>query len=175
MAKSTTKPPAEGSGAARSAREATEGAPGLLRRLSGEHARISTLFERIIDGSESDARSELFDELEKELLAHGKGEEKVLYPTLRQHPELVEAVDLSLEVHRRIAQRLTELSRGDRRTPEWLGEIGRLRDDVGAHVEHEEQVIFPRAEQLVPRDRLDRLLEDHEREEARVHTDLDGS
>ena len=102
-------------------------------------------------------RAKLYPTIRSELLAHEKGELKVLYPALAEFPETAQ---ISAE-HARQASELeaaiAELDAFSFNSPSWKPSFDRLAGLVNAHVQREESDYFPKAQQALGLERTKQL------------------
>lgn len=137
-------------GAVKGAAKALAGYPGIFHHLAGEHAEVSTLMQRVAASSaDSDDRPELFAEIRRNLLAHAKGEEQEFYPVLKKFPEIESIVDECLREHKRIEEYLDQLHTADKTSNAWMQRFEEMMQTVQAHVEREENQLFPKAKDLL--------------------------
>lgn len=159
-------------GAAKGAAKALAGYPGIFHHLAGEHAEVATLMQRVSASSaDSDERPELFAEIRKNLLAHAKGEEQEFYPQLRKHAEIEPLVGECLREHTRIEEYLDQLNTADKTSNAWTQRFEEMMQAVEAHVDREENQLFPKAKDLldkqVAKDMESRYETVEEQEKAR--------
>lgn len=158
-------------GAGKGAMKALEGYSGIFHHLAGEHAEVSVLMKKVAGTTDAQEREKLFPEIRRNLLAHAQGEEEEFYPILREYPELQGSVDRCLAEHEEIETQLEALNSGDKSSRDWLDRFERLMGAVESHVEHEEQELFPRANDLLEsqqaKDMEERYEQVEEREKAR--------
>lgn len=125
------------------------GARGIFRQLREEHAQISTMMRRLAETEDGDDRRELFDELRRELLAHGKGEEREVYPVFEQFDDTADLVEELREDHGAMEENIERLRAMDADDEEWADAFEDLMHDVLDHVEVEENELFAAAERLI--------------------------
>lgn len=157
----------EVAGAGKGAAKALEGYSGIFHHLAGEHAEVSMLMKRVAGSTDAQSREKLFPEIRRNLLAHAQGEEEEFYPALRKYPELEAMVDKSLNEHREIEQFLEQLNAEDKSTKEWGDGFEQLMHAVEKHVDHEENQLFPKANDLVESDEAKEMEGRYERVEER--------
>jgi hemerythrin-like domain-containing protein len=127
--------------------------------LEKDHRRFEDLLrqgeqttERALKG-----RSELLDTLTAELNAHELIEEKILYPSLKSHPE---ARDIVLEGYQEhhiadvIVGELHELARDDEK---WGAKFKVLKESLEHHIQEEEGEMFRTARAIFSRDDLQQM------------------
>lgn len=112
----------------------------LLRR---QHEEIRTLFAKV-EKATGKARAEAFDELRCLLAVHETAEEEVVHPFARRtigNGDRI--VDARLKEEKEAKELLQQLEKIDIDSAEFDPMLARLRKDVEAHAEHEENVEFP--------------------------------
>lgn len=116
----------------------------VIEELTSDHREVDELFSRFEDtppGSEH--RKRLADEITIELVRHSVAEEQHLYPVVREHLEGGDALaDREIAEHGRIEQLLKDL---EGRAPDDLHFdrlMVKLRTEVRAHVDDEENHVF---------------------------------
>lgn len=166
-----SKAAAKAAGKLKGAAKAMSGYPGIFHHLAGEHAEVATAMKRISGSKEdSSAREEVFAEMRKNLLAHAKGEEQEFYPRFEQRPELEGLVRQCLEEHQRIESLLQTLNTGDKSTAAWSRQFEELKHVVEAHVDREENELFPRAKDAISSDEAREMQDRFERVEEQEKT-----
>jgi hemerythrin superfamily protein len=159
-------------GAGKSAVKALQGYPGIFHHLAGEHAEVAALMKRVAGTTDSETREELFPEIRRNLLAHAKGEEAEFYPPLRSFPDLEANVARALDEHQEIEQMLESLNVGDKSTGDWSKRFEQMMAAVEKHVDHEENDLFPKANDLIEskqaKEMESRFEEVEKREKARL-------
>jgi hemerythrin superfamily protein len=168
-----TKAAAKVAGAAKGAAKALAGYSSIFHHLANEHAQVSTMMKSIAQSSEgSTAREDVFDEMCPALLAHAHAEEKEFYPVLRRFSELDQLVSRSLQEHKQIESYLEQLEAGDKNTKSWLELFERLVRAVEAHVDLEENQLFPKANELLSAEQAKQVYERYEHVEEEEKTQL---
>lgn len=115
--------------------------------LKQEHDEHRRLFETAgVSGDE-------FETLRAELIHHVNIEETILFPRLKMIPLLRETVESAWKDHNEIMERIQELDAiSDKLLREPL--FKELKELHLAHIEEEEQVLFPRVRKLATEDYL---------------------
>jgi hemerythrin superfamily protein len=155
-----TRTAAKVSGKAKALGKALSGYSAIFRHLAGEHAEVATLMKRV-SGSSDDVqiREELFPEIRRSLLAHAKAEEKEFYEALRAFPRTASMIPQAVEEHRRIESQLDQLQSESCATDAWLETFRSLVRAVEAHVEREENQLFPAASEAIDSDKAKEIEE----------------
>ena len=104
-------------------------------------------------------RMNMFSELRNTLIQHTKLEEQMLYPELAGSSETRLLVDESYREHQRIREILAKMEklRRDQHCDRWDDNLKELQQNLKHHVAREEDELFPKAMQLLGKDRLESL------------------
>ena len=145
-------------GAAKDIKATFKGLTGVFKHLMEEHGKVGALLKRVKSSSEESVRAELYPTIRRELLAHEKGEVLAVYPVLAQFAETTaiaaehdrEAKELQAAIAAVDALAFSDAS--------WGPTFERLVKLVDAHVKEEEDVYFPKAQQLIGEDEAKALL-----------------
>lgn len=132
--------------------------------LKQDHQSVRHIFDEMVNTSDADAslRTQLFNRLKVELLAHSRAEEKLLYPQLERHRSSHDLALESEEEHHAAESMLRELERTDVRDEHWKAKAKVLREMVLHHVEEEEHNLFPKAHELLGEDQEQQLARQFE-------------
>ncbi|MGW2958716.1 hemerythrin domain-containing protein [Streptomyces sp. NPDC001220] len=116
-----------------------------LEELMTDHREVEEMFARIQEmaGGGQELR-DLADEVTIELVRHSVAEEQYLYPAVREHIDGGDRIaDTEIADHGRIEKLLKELEKTDTDAPEMSPLLQQLMDEVAAHVQDEENNLFP--------------------------------
>lgn len=117
----------------------------ILKIIEEEHEKTLDGLEELEDTTGKDAatRKRTWTTLEKDLLAHMKGEEEVLYPALEGEIEdkILEAIE-EHQLVRMASSVLDETPTDDKR---WLAKLMVIKENIEHHIEEEEDEIFKAA------------------------------
>ncbi|WP_336053326.1 hemerythrin domain-containing protein [Streptomyces sp. CA2R101] len=118
----------------------------VIAELTTDHREVEELFEQFQDSPPGgEDRKRLVDALTIELVRHSVAEEQYLYPAVREHLEDGEALaDKELADHARVEQLLNELQQRDADDLDFDRLVVKLRTEVTAHVDDEENNLFTR-------------------------------
>jgi hemerythrin superfamily protein len=171
-----SKATAKVTGAAKAIGKALSGYPAIMRHLAGEHGEVATLMKRVAASSSEDSelREELFAEIRTSLLAHARAEEKEFYEPLREFPQTVSFLPQAVEDHRTIETYLGRLDAESCATDAWLTTFQALMRTVEAHVEREENQLFPAAKSVLDSQTAERMNERYEATEEREKERIAG-
>jgi hemerythrin-like domain-containing protein len=113
--------------------------------LKNDHAKVSSLFDRIEPATDATTRQQLFAQLKQELDIHSHIEETILYPALKTAAETRDITEEAYEEHQEVKDLLAELEATPADSDDWGDLITELRENVEHHVEEEENEMFPKA------------------------------
>ena len=127
-----------------------------LTLLMEDHDRFKDMLKRGEDTSEREraTRVQLFDDLKRQLEAHERMEEEVLYPALKEHPRTKEIVLEGYEEHHVADVILEEIADTDPEDERWAAKWKVLKENIEHHIEEEEGDMFPKARKIFDRDEL---------------------
>ncbi|HZH91574.1 MAG TPA: hemerythrin domain-containing protein [Pyrinomonadaceae bacterium] len=117
--------------------------------LKNDHAKVSTLFDRIEPATDATTRQQLFAQLKQELELHAHIEETILYPVLKGIAETRDTTEEGYEEHQEVKDLLSELEATPADGEEWSDLIVELRENVEHHVEEEEGEMFTMAREVL--------------------------
>ncbi len=141
----------KGMGAVKGVKARFEGLTGVFKTLAEQHGQVTALLLRV--KSSADKRAELWPKIRIELLSHEKGELREVFPALRDDAQTRPMA----EQHDREAGELeSQIQRIDALgfdSPNWEPEFNRLVELVKQHVDEEESSIFPKAQEVLGKDR----------------------
>lgn len=117
----------------------------ILKMIEEDHEKTLDGLEELEDTTPKDAatRKKTWGTLEKDLLAHMKGEEVVLYPALEK--EIEEKILEAIEEHQlvRMASEVLDKTPTDDRS--WLAKLMVIKENIEHHIDEEEDEIFKAA------------------------------
>lgn len=108
--------------------------------LRMDHNKARTLFMEIKNTTDAQKRQEYFGQLYKDLTAHAKAEEQVVYPAIRSYYN--KAQDLYTEQAQQ-EQLLNEIKATSPSSPEFINKIQQLDDMTNHHINQEGNEMFP--------------------------------
>jgi hemerythrin superfamily protein len=131
-----------------------------INLLKKDHALIKSLFGRFDRAGklEFDKRSDLFEQIRRELQIHSRAEEEIFYPALKALNG--EGRSLALQAindHRDVDQLLMQISRLNLRNKNFDEKFEALAESVDRHVDEEEGEIFRFAEENCSEQELEDL------------------
>jgi len=125
--------------------------------LKNDHAKVSSLFDRIEPATDATTRRQLFAQLKQELDVHAHIEETILYPALKGAAETRDITEEAYEEHREVKDLLAELEATPADSEEWGDMILELRENVEHHVEEEEGEMFAKAREVLSEQQLNEI------------------
>ncbi|MFG3025429.1 hemerythrin domain-containing protein [Streptomyces sp. NPDC048254] len=130
-----------------------------LAELMTDHREVEEMFAGIqgMAGGGQELR-DLVDEVTIELVRHSIAEEEYLYPAVREHIEGGDRIaDKEIADHGRIEKLLKQLEKTDTDDPRMSPLLQQLMDEVAAHVQDEEDNLFPMLRQACTPEALNEL------------------
>jgi hemerythrin superfamily protein len=144
----------------------------VLEELMTDHREVEEIFGRIeaLAGGGRELR-DLVDEVTIELVRHSVAEEEYLYPAVREHVEGGDRLaDKEIADHGRVEQLLKQLESTDADDPETSPLLRQLMDEVTAHIQDEENNLFPMLDRACSSETLDGLGDKVRRAKAMAPT-----
>lgn len=130
--------------------------PDALELLTSQHQMVSEVFDRLHDSEdEEEIRNSLF-QLADLLSVHTTLEERLFYPAVRSM-DTAELIAESLHDHDDVKRVMVALLEGEAATDDFSGELEELEGLIEAHVEQEEDDLFPQVRRLMSPEHLQAL------------------
>lgn len=131
----------------------------IFDRIEKDHNTIRTLLDQIKDAPEGDrdARKSLYQNLQRELWAHGKVEETVFYAALSGHRSAKSETVEGLNEHQLINSLLDQLNAMPVDGIAWTAKVQVLGEMVKHHLDEEEEELFEEARDVLSDDRAREL------------------
>lgn len=161
------------SGAVERAGQTLSGNTGIFATLTKEHAEVTALMEDVLRTSNDEPGVEervlRLPKIWVELMSHARAEEQVFYAELARAEETAELAEAAIEEHAEMEALIGELAELDPQSDVWQGTFEQLASSHEAHVDEEENEIFPKARELLSSEATKALDEQyrHARNEAR--------
>ncbi|MHB8781319.1 MAG: hemerythrin domain-containing protein [Candidatus Geothermincolia bacterium] len=141
----------------------------LFEHLMEEHQTVQKLMKKIDATSTRGmkARVEAFEKLKMEIVPHVKAEEAVLYEQLMQKAtgKLKELTLMAFEEHRVAEMLLMELDQMPKDDERWKALFQVFMTNVMHHVEEEEEMIFPMAQNKLRARLVEEMYDEYESQE----------
>ncbi|MFD9371782.1 hemerythrin domain-containing protein [Streptomyces sp. NPDC060020] len=131
----------------------------VLEELMTDHREVEEIFGRIqaMTGGGQELR-DLVDEVTIELVRHSVAEEQYLYPAVREFVEGGDRLaDKEIEDHGRVEKILKQLEKMKTDDPQMSPLLQQLMEEVAAHLEDEENNLFPMMRRTCSAEKLDEL------------------
>lgn len=118
--------------------------------LEKDHQTVANLFQSFT-AAEPEERTDILQNIVRELSVHAAVEEKEVYPVVRQAiPEGDRLADEAEADHQRMKEILADLDGADASDPEVESQVNALRDELLAHVEEEQVEILQQLRWSLP-------------------------
>jgi hypothetical protein len=129
--------------------------------LKKQHKEVRDLFKRISSARNDDAKSELFEELAANLVAHDAIEREIFYPACEEAMGMNDLLGEALVEHGQVefALYIADQAQGE---DDFEAKCTVLEEIVEHHVEDEEKEFFPKVERALGKGRLEELAEEME-------------
>jgi len=150
-------------GAAKDVKAGFKGLTGVFMHLMEEHGKVGALIKRVSMTNDIEVRSKLYPTIRSELLAHERGELRVVYPPLSEFPETAQIAASHAAQASELDAAIAELDALSYHSPSWVSAFERLANLVESHVMHEEGDYFPRAQKVLGEARAKQLLPEFEK------------
>ena len=125
--------------------------------LKNDHAKVSSIFDKLEPATDAATRQQLFAQLKQELDIHAHIEETILYPALKQAAETRDITEEAYEEHQEVKDLLAELQTTPADSEEWGDMILELRENVEHHVEEEEGEMFTKAREVLSEQQINEI------------------
>jgi hemerythrin superfamily protein len=128
--------------------------------LQNDHQKVTNLLEKILSTDDVAKRRTLFNEVKQLLLLHAETENATFYKTLKTFDLTKARIEHAEDEHAEIKEFFAKLSSGEFNTPEWIEQLGELKQVITHHVEEEEGEIFEKAKQVLTQQQANQLAAD---------------
>ncbi|MFJ3367972.1 hemerythrin domain-containing protein [Pseudomonas sp. NPDC086251] len=130
--------------------------------LKADHERVKAILTQLSESTERGVkkRTELLAKLEMEISIHTKLEEEILYPAFKEAGGKEQDIMYyeAKEEHRTVDSLvLPDLKATDPGTPEFSGRVKVVKELLEHHIEEEETAMFPQANKLLGKAKLNEL------------------
>ncbi|WP_273822334.1 hemerythrin domain-containing protein [Pseudomonas asplenii] len=151
-----------------------------IELLKADHEKVKTLLTQLSESTDraQKKRTELLQKLELEVTIHTQLEEEILYPAFkeaggRQQEQMYHEAK---EEHRTVDSLvLPDLKNTSPTTPEFAGRVKVVKELLEHHIEEEENEMFPEAEKLLGKEKLESLGEQMQLLKASLKKTLSAS
>jgi hemerythrin-like domain-containing protein len=133
-----------------------------IELLKADHERVKAILTQLSESTERGVkkRTDLLQKLEMEITIHTKLEEEILYPAFKEAGGKEQDIMYyeAKEEHRTVDSLvLPDLKATDPGTPEFSGRVKVVKELLEHHIEEEETEMFPQANKLLGKAKLDEL------------------
>jgi hemerythrin superfamily protein len=130
--------------------------------LKADHERVKGILSQLSESTDRaiKKRTELLAKLEMEVSIHTRLEEEILYPAFKQEggKDEAEMYYEAKEEHRTVDSLvLPDLKNTDPSQPEFAGRVKVVKELLEHHIEEEEEEMFPKAEEILGKAKLEEL------------------
>ena len=116
----------------------------VIAELMVDHREVEELFAKIEGEQDADDRQETFEQIIAELVRHSVAEESWLYPAIEDKlPNGKEIADKERSDHQEVEEMLKQLEGEDPHAPESRPTLTKLITSLRAHIQDEENNLFP--------------------------------
>lgn len=148
--------------------------------LKADHERVKAILTQLSESTERGIkkRTELLAKLEMEITIHTKLEEEILYPAFKEAGGKEQDVMYyeAKEEHRTVDSLvLPDLKQTDPGTPEFSGRVKVVKELLEHHIEEEETEMFPQANKILGKAKLNQLGQHMEEMKAAYKKSLSSS
>lgn len=130
--------------------------------LRNDHETVKSLFDKFKKangGRSQNSKRDLFNDIRREILIHSQMELEIFYPALAatSSERATDLVSMAEREHHTAEKLLQELSLMGPADKDFETKMSTLMDEVGRHIEMEEEEIFDEARKNLPEYRLEEL------------------
>jgi hemerythrin-like domain-containing protein len=123
------------------------GSENIVEILKNEHNLVRSNLKKVLDGNSVD--QEVISQTASAALNHFNGEEKLVFPKFESMPETRRLTFALYEEHGVARKLISDLESGSMDADRWLAKVKVLDDLVNAHFKDEEEVVFPKAQEML--------------------------
>jgi iron-sulfur cluster repair protein YtfE (RIC family) len=134
--------------------------------LKKEHDKTKELFKQT--ESKREYRGNVFSQIRTELTIHMDGEERLLYPVLKEKEPTRDKTLEGWEEHTYIKIVLNDLVGMPREDERWQAKLTVLREMVEHHIEDEEKNLFKKAKMVISKEQADQIGTDYTRGKQKI-------
>lgn len=148
--------------------------------LKADHVRVKDILTQLSESTDRAVkkRTDLLAKLEMEVSIHTRLEEEILYPAFKKAggKEDAEMYYEAKEEHRTVDSLvLPDLKATDPSKPEFAGRVKVVKELLEHHIEEEEKEMFPQANKLLGKEKLDALGEEMEVKKVQFKKELSSA
>ncbi|MFN3211370.1 MAG: hemerythrin domain-containing protein [Roseovarius sp.] len=130
--------------------------PSIYDAIRADHDNHRALLNRIEQTSgDSQDRKDAWSEFYEDVKSHAAAEEETFYSKLISKTWGQDAARHSVHEHQQLDDIMEELNEGDMASPGWLTRFKTLKHDYEHHMDEEEDEVFARAQEVIPKDEIE--------------------
>jgi len=137
--------------AAKRVKARVDGLTGIFATLAKQHTEAGSLMGAV--KHDTAKRTDLWPKIRMALLTHERSEMRVLYPELRMHDQLRALANSHDAEAQELERMIHDLDGVEIASDTWGNLFERLADTVARHAREEETDIFPKAQNVLGKDR----------------------
>jgi hypothetical protein len=128
--------------------------------LKTDHDKVKGILEEMLTNKQAKEKQQnLLLNLSTELFKHNQAEEETFYKLLEQYPETKDIIAHSEEEHEKVERYLVDLESMEPNGGDWGKIMEAMREAILNHIEQEENEVFPKSQDLLPKEQLTNLGE----------------
>jgi hemerythrin superfamily protein len=143
----------------------------IYDELKTDHDKVKGLLEQI-EGASGRTKGKLFRELQVDLTAHARAEEKVFYDRLKKAKDAKGDAMEGYEEHHVVDVLFREMSKLSPSDDQWKAKFSVLKENIQHHIEDEEGDIFDKAKEIIDEEEAEEIgqkfLHEKEKRMARL-------
>lgn len=142
----------------------------IYQLLRLDHQNVIELFEELerTPARPAKARSDVYEELRRELLSHAQAEQEVFYTALLDRVEDRDLVLEAFEEHGVVERMFKDIDACPMNDEKWLAKINVLREIVEHHIEEEESELFKAAREVLSREEAEAIADELDARKAEL-------
>jgi hemerythrin superfamily protein len=132
---------------------------GAIELLKEEHQLLKKLMDKLEASAyaQEPDLNDLFHRFKDKFTHHDSLEEKAFYWHLKQYPAIQQLILKSYQAHHIVKVGLMELRLLPYASESWAAKFSVVKDSVLTHIEEEETVLFPKVQQLLNKEALEKI------------------
>jgi hemerythrin superfamily protein len=132
----------------------------IIELLKEDHRKVEDLFAKVEETESEKQHLQLFEKIKTELETHTQIEETLFYPALEEYEDLKDMVLEAFEEHKQVKTLIREISALAEGSEKLDAKLKVMGENVEHHVGEEEDEMFPKVEELIEEQELERLGEE---------------
>jgi len=137
---------AKTAGKAAGLRARAQGLVGVFNVLAQQHEQAASLLTRAKQANDPAKRRDLWSQVRRELICHGRAELSTVYPVIEENPASAEIAREHADSSRGLEAAIANVDALGHDSSGWESALDSLIQLVQQHVEQEEKEFFPRAQ-----------------------------